>query len=314
MRTAERVAEALRQEEQGGLVRSLPPVRGKIRAGAALSKINWFQVGGAAEVLFRPEDVHDLAGFLAALPREVPRLVLGVGSNLLVRDGGVAGVAIRLGRGFSEVMVEDGRLAAGASALSMNVAHVAAEHALAGLEFFSGIPGTIGGALAMNAGAYGRETAEVLEEVEMVDPEGGIHRLRREELEYGYRHCAFPPGWIFTRAWLRGAPGERAAVLAAIGHITRQREATQPIRARTGGSTFKNPPEHKAWQLIDAAGCRGLTIGAAQISEKHCNFMINTGGATAAELEALGEEVRMRVQEHSGMTLEWEIKRVGDAL
>ncbi len=293
------------------LLERLPRTRGKMRAQADLSKGNWFQVGGTAEVLFRPEDEEDLAHFLKHKPADVPYLVLGVGSNLIIRDGGIDGVVIRLGRGFTECQADGATIRVGAACLSFNAAMVAQQHGIAGLEFLTGIPGSMGGVLRMNGGAYGSEVKDVLVEAYAIDPQGNRHTLTPQDLHYTYRHSELPEGWIFTGARLKGVEGDPAVIARRIESISAQREATQPIRAKTGGSTFKNPEGHKAWQLIDQAGCRGLTIGGAQMSEKHCNFMINTDSATAADLEALGEEVMRRVRENTGVTLEWEIKRVG---
>lgn len=293
------------------LIDRLPKVRGSYREKVNLAKINWFNAGGDAEVVFRPADTDDLAQFLKKKPEDVPVTVLGVGSNLLVRDGGIDGVVIRLGRGFVEIEKEGNAIRAGAGALSFNVAMASADFNIAGLEFLAGIPGTIGGACAMNAGAYHGDTASVLVEAEAVDEAGQIHRLTPQDIGYVYRGHTMPEGMIFTRALLRGEAGEKAKVLARIEEITQAREASQPVRSRTSGSTFKNPAGKKAWELIDAAGCRGLQIGGAQVSEKHCNFLINTSDATAADIENLGEEVRKRVKENSGVSLEWEIKRIG---
>jgi len=293
------------------LIDRLPPVRGRLTADAPLAGITWFRVGGAAEVMFRPADVDDLAKFLAEKPGEVPVTVMGVGSNLLVRDGGVPGVVLRLGRGFAEIAVEERRIRAGAAALDLNVARVAAEAGLAGVEFLSGIPGTIGGALRMNAGAYGREMSDVVLEAEALDASGGRHRLSHKALGLTYRHSAIPEDWIFLGALLKGEMGNPTAIGAKLKQIQDAREASQPIRSRTGGSTFANPPGFKAWELIEQAGCRGLSLGGAQVSDMHCNFLINTGTATAADIEALGELVRERVLEETGITLEWEIKRIG---
>ncbi|MCW5750669.1 MAG: UDP-N-acetylmuramate dehydrogenase [Alphaproteobacteria bacterium] len=298
------------------LLDRLPPVRGRYSADVPLDAVTWFRVGGRAEVVFRPSDADDLAQFLAARPAEVPVSVIGVGSNLLVRDGGVEGVVIRLGRGFAGIAREAGGLRAGAAALDVNVALFALEARLAGLEFLRGIPGTIGGALRMNAGAYGREIADVLIEAEAVDGQGRMHRFEARELGLSYRHCALSEDYIFTGALLAAQPGAAEEIAARMAEISRSREATQPVRTRTGGSTFANPVDPaagglKAWQLIDQAGCRGLRIGGAQVSELHCNFLINTGDATAADLEALGEEVRRRVKERFGVTLQWEIRRIG---
>jgi len=289
----------------------LPPVRGRITDNARLANTMWFRVGGPAEALFEPADAADLAGFLRARPREVPLTVLGVGSNVLVRDGGIEGVVIRLGRPFAHIAATGAEVRAGAGAMEVNVARACRDAGIAGLEFLSGIPGTVGGALRMNAGAYGREIKDVLVEAEAVDGAGTIHRVAVDALGYGYRHCAAPTDWIFTEAVLAGRREAVEAIAARMAEIGAAREDTQPIRTRTGGSTFKNPPGARAWALIDAAGCRGLRRGAAQVSEVHCNFLINTGNATADDLEGLGEEVRRRVLETSGVTLEWEIRRIG---
>jgi len=294
------------------LIDRLPKPRGRLTADAPLGPQTWFGAGGPAEVLFRPADTEDLASFLQALPSDVPVTVLGVGSNLLVRDGGVKGVVIRLMRGFTGIAVEGHELLAGAGAPDLNVALTARDHALAGLEFLSGIPGTIGGAVAMNAGAYGGELAQVLVSAEAVDRAGKVHRVTAAELGFSYRQSGAPADWIFTAARLRATPGDQVAIARRIAEIDAARVESQP-RSRTGGSTFVNPPGHKAWELIDRAGCRGLRIGDAQVSEKHCNFLINLGAATASDIEALGEEVRRRVLEKSGVRLEWEIRRIGAA-
>jgi UDP-N-acetylmuramate dehydrogenase len=293
------------------LIDRLPKVRGRLTENAPLSGITWFRVGGPAEVMFRPADRDDLAQFMAALPADVDVTVIGVGSNLLVRDGGVPGVVIRLGKGFAGIEASEGRIHAGASALDINVARTAAEAGLAGLEFLSGIPGTIGGALRMNAGAYGRELVDVVLSAEALDAKGKLHRLDKKGLGLSYRHSAVPEDWIFLGADLSAEPGEPAAIRARLAEIQAARESTQPIRARTGGSTFANPPGAKAWELIERAGCRGLRIGGAMVSEKHTNFLINTGNATSAEIETLGESVRRRVREMSGIELRWEIRRIG---
>jgi UDP-N-acetylmuramate dehydrogenase len=293
------------------LLSRLPKVRGSYRPDYLLAKINWFQVGGPADVLFRPEDGADLAQFLKGKPKDVPVTVLGVGSNLLVRDGGIEGVVLRLARGFTDISAEGTEVVAGAGALDLNVALFAQQEGIAGLEFLSGIPGTVGGALAMNAGAYGKETKDVLLWAEALDPEGVLHRLAPKEMKFRYRGNGISPAWIFTRAAFGGEKGDKDKIAEVMGRITSQRESTQPVRERTTGSTFANPPGKKAWQLIDEAGCRGLQLGGAQMSEMHCNFMINTGHATAADLEALGEEVRRRVKETSGIELAWEVKRIG---
>ena len=300
---------AARREER--LIERLPRVRGRLVENAPLGPMTWFRVGGPAEVLFRPADPEDLAAFLAAKPADVPVTVIGVASNLLVRDGGIQGVVVRLARGFADVAIEGESVQTGSGALDSNVALACQQAGVAGLEFLSGIPGTVGGNLRMNAGAYGTEIKDVLVKAQALDPEGGQHELTPEEMQLSYRRCGVPQGWIFVGATFRGRKGDPAAIAARIGEIQAAREATQPVRARTGGSTFANPPGEKAWALIDAAGCRGLVRGGAMVSEKHANFLINTGDATAADLEGLGEEVRRRVHERSGITLEWEIKRVG---
>jgi UDP-N-acetylmuramate dehydrogenase len=292
------------------LIDRLPRVRGRLTADAPLSAVTWLRAGGPAEVLFRPADRDDLAAFLAGTPVDVPITVLGVASNLLVRDGGIPGVVIRLLRGFTGIRVEGERLLAGAGALDLNVALTARDHGLAGLEFLSGVPGTIGGALRMNAGAYGGEMKDVVEAAEAIDRQGRRLDLSPDDLAFTYRHCAIPASVVFTGATLRGHPGDQPGIAARIVEIDRARGASQP-RSRTGGSTFTNPPNDSAWRLIDAAGCRGLRLGGAQVSEQHCNFLINTGDATARDIEALGEEVRRRVFETSGVALRWEIMRVG---
>jgi UDP-N-acetylmuramate dehydrogenase len=292
----------------------LPDVRGRLLANQPLAELTWFRVGGPAQVLFMPEAEADLAYALGQLPAAIPVTVIGLGSNLIVRDAGVPGVVIRLGRGFGEVKVEDGaRIRAGTAVPDVKVSRAAQEAAITGLAFFRGIPGAIGGALRMNGGAYGRETKDALIEARAVDRQGRLHVFTNSDMHYTYRHCGAPDDVIFTQALFQGAPGDPAAIAAEMEKITESREATQPIKSRTGGSTFKNPPGHKAWQLIDAAGCRGLKHGAAQVSEMHCNFLINLGGATAADIETLGETVRRRVRENSGVELEWEIKRIGTA-
>jgi UDP-N-acetylmuramate dehydrogenase len=260
-----------------------------------------------------PEDEDDLAGLLAALPADIPVTVIGLGSNLIVRDGGVEGVVVRLGRGFSEIAIDGVAVQAGAAVPDVKVARAAQEAGIAGLSFLRGIPGAIGGALRMNGGAYGRETKDALVEARAVDRSGRVHLMSNAEMGFGYRHCSAPADYIFTQALFRGERGDPAAIVAEMDKITESREATQPIKSRTGGSTFKNPPGHKAWQLIDAAGCRGLRVGGAQVSELHTNFLLNLGTATAADIETLGETVRRRVLENSGVGLEWEIRRIGTA-
>ncbi len=294
------------------LIDRLPRPRGRLTADAPLGAQTWFATGGPAEVLFRPADVEDLASFLRALPPDVPVTVLGLGSNVIVRDGGIRGVVIRLMRGFTGIAVEGHEVVAGAGAPDLNVALTAREHALAGLEFLSGVPGTIGGAFPTNAGAYGGELADVLVSAEAVDRSGRIFAVQPDELGLSYRHSDLPADWIVTSARLRAAPGDQLAIARRIAEIDQARAGSQP-RSRTGGSTFANPPGLKAWELIDRAGCRGLAVGGAQVSEKHTNFLINTGTATASDLEALGEEVRRRVFDTSGVTLDWEIRRLGEA-
>ena len=293
------------------LIDRLPPVRGRLTADAPLAAITWFRVGGPAEVMFRPADADDLAEFLAKKPPEVPVTVIGVASNLLVRDGGVGGVVVRLGRGFTAIEISGTRVTAGAAVLDVNVAIACRAAGVGGLEFLSGIPGTVGGALRMNAGAYGREIKDVLESARALDNAGARHELSLTEMGLGYRHCGVPEDWIFLAATLRGVGADRDAIQQRMAEIQSEREVSQPIRARTGGSTFANPPGHKAWELVDRAGCRGLARGGAMVSEKHTNFLINTGTATAADIEGLGEEVRRRVFEKFGVTLEWEIRRIG---
>jgi UDP-N-acetylmuramate dehydrogenase len=288
-----------------------PKLRGRLLPNQSLAELTWFRVGGPAQALFMPEDESDLAYFLGILPAEIPATVVGLGSNLIVRDGGVAGIVVRLGRGFNDVKVDGMRVIAGAAVPDVKVARTAQEAGLAGLSFMRGIPGAVGGALRMNGGAYQGETKDVLVSARAVDRSGRIHELTNADMHYSYRHCGAPEDFIFTQATFEGRPGDRAVIAAEMDKITESREATQPIKSRTGGSTFKNPPGHKAWALIDAAGCRGLTIGDAQVSEKHCNFLLNLGSATSAEIEALGEEVRRRVEAKTHVTLEWEIQRVG---
>jgi UDP-N-acetylmuramate dehydrogenase len=294
-----------------GFVQSLPPIRGRVQADAPLAPFTWFRAGGAAESLVRPADAGDLAAFLAALPNDVPVHVIGACSNLIVRDGGLLGVTIRLARGFSAIKTDADGITAGAAALDVTVAEHAAAACLTGLEFLSGIPGSIGGAVAMNAGAYGGEMANVLDWAEIVTRTGEQRRLSARELAFAYRQAALPAGAVVTRVHLRAQPGAAELIAQRMAAIKTAREASQPVRARTGGSTFRNPDGMKAWELIDAAGCRGLTRGDAMVSDKHCNFLINTGAASAADIEGLGEEVRRRVKAATGVTLEWEIKRIG---
>lgn len=298
------------------LIERLPTVRGRYTENAALGNSTWFRVGGQAEVVFRPADAEDLQAFFRDVPPDVPVTPLGVASNVLVRDGGVPGVVIRLARGFAAMRRDGNGILAGAAALCPNLALAALEAGLGGLEFLSGVPGSLGGALRMNAGAFGGEIKDVLDWAEAVDSAGNLRRLTGAELGYSYRHSAVPESWVFVGARLRGEPADREAIRQRIEEIRSAREESQPLRTRTGGSTFKNPTPPggegpKAWELIDAAGCRGLRRGGAMVSEKHCNFLVNTGNATAADLEGLGEEVRERVRAHSGIELEWEIRRIG---
>jgi len=290
----------------------LPPVRGSLVQGAPLKDLVWFRAGGPAEVLFRPADADDLASFIAARPADLRISVIGVGSNLLVRDGGIPGAVVRLSSAFGKIETDGMRVRAGAAALDGAVARAAADAGIAGLEFLRGVPGTIGGALKMNAGCYGREIKDIFVEATAIDAKGNKIRLSSAEMDFEYRKAkGAADDLIFIEAVFEGTSDDPAAIRARMEELSANREASQPIKSKTGGSTFKNPPGHKAWQLIDQAGCRGLKIGGAQVSEKHTNFLINTGDATAADLEALGEEVRKRVKEKSGVTLEWEIKRVG---
>src|ERR1700749_5014633 len=278
---------------------AMPELRGRLLANQSMAELTWFRVGGPAQLLFTPADEHDLAYFLKALPNELPVYVVGVGSNLIVRDGGIPGVVIRLSpRAFGEASVDGDIVTAGAAALDKRVAETVAAANIAGLEFYFGIPGTIGGALRMNAGANGGETKDVLVEATGIDRKGGKHRFAN-------------PAIIFTSARFKGTPAAPEAIRARMNEVQTHRETAQPIREKTGGSTFKNPPDHSAWKLIDAAGCRGLRLGGAQVSEMHCNFLINTGNATGNDIEALGETVRERVKQNSGIELHWEIKRIG---
>jgi UDP-N-acetylmuramate dehydrogenase len=331
-----------RKARTTALIDRLPPVRGEMIAGAPLNKYTWFRVGGPAEVLYHPADRDDLAHFLKHRPEDVPVIVIGGASNLLVRDGGIPGVVVRLGRGFRDIEIgavfeevdfeplaapagksgdrgERVQVNVGAGAASIHVARACRdagimmdkEYAVTGLEFLSGIPGTVGGALRMNAGAYGGEIANAVTFAKALDTEGTLHYLPVADLHYSYRRSQLPDGWIFTGAALKGRLAAPADVAAEIDRIAAAREESQPLRTRTGGSTYKNPEGHKAWELIDRAGCRGLRRGNAMVSEKHCNFLINLGDATAADIEDLGEEVRARVEKATGVTLEWEIRRIG---
>ncbi|QOZ71400.1 UDP-N-acetylmuramate dehydrogenase [Bradyrhizobium arachidis] len=291
---------------------AMPDLRGRLLANQSLAELTWFRVGGPAQVLFTPADEDDLAYFLAHLPSDIPVYVVGVGSNLIVRDGGIAGVVIRLApRAFGEATADGDIVTAGAAALDKRVAEVAASANIGGLEFYFGIPGTIGGALRMNAGANGGETKDVLIEARGVGRDGTKHTFSNAEMKFVYRNSGVDPSIIFTSARFRGEINDAEAIRARMAEVQTHRETAQPIREKTGGSTFKNPPGHSAWKLVDAAGCRGLRVGGAQVSEMHCNFLINTGDATAHDIETLGETVRERVKANSGIELHWEIKRIG---
>jgi UDP-N-acetylmuramate dehydrogenase len=292
----------------------MPSVRGRLTPHAPLAPLVWFKAGGTAEWLFEPADADDLADFLRTLGPAVPVMALGLGSNLIVRDGGVPGVVVRLGKPFARVAAIDATtLHCGGGASGILVSSTARDAGIAGVEFLRSIPGTVGGFVRMNGGAYGREVADILVDADVVLRSGERVTLPLGALGYTYRHSELPAGAIVIAATFRGHPGSPAAIAAEMDRIAAAREASQPLRSKTGGSTYKNPPGEKAWALVDAAGCRGLTIGGAQVSEKHCNFLLNTGTATSAEIEALGEEVRARVKAHSGIELEWEIQRVGVA-
>lgn len=297
---------------------ALPPVRGKLTANAPLAPLVWFKSGGTAECLFEPKDADDLSDFLKALDPATPVMALGLGSNMIVRDGGVPGVVIRLGKPFAWVeTVAKGRIGidevlnCGGGASGILVSSMARDHGIAGFEFLRSIPGTVGGFVRMNGGAYGGEVKDILVDCDVILRSGEQVTLPVEDLRYSYRHSELPDGAIVVAARFRGRPGDPDAIQAEMDRISASREASQPLRSKTGGSTFKNPEGHKAWQLVDEAGCRGLQIGGAQVSEKHTNFLINVGDATSADIEALGEEVRRRVKDKSGVTLEWEIQRVG---
>ncbi len=291
---------------------SLPSLEGAIEPGGSLADFIWFRTGGPAEWLARPRDEADLSRFLSELDEDVPVTPIGVGSNLIVRDGGVEGVVVRLPKSFSKTTVEPGnRIRAGGGAMGITVASAARDAGVAGLEFLRGIPGTTGGAVRMNAGAYGREVKDVLVEARLVLRDGSIETWPAEKFGYTYRHSELPAGAVVVEALFQGEAGDSEVIGAEMDRIAAEREASQPLRSRTGGSTFKNPPGHKAWALIDSAGCRGLRIGDAQVSEKHCNFLLNLGNATSAEIEDLGEEVRRRVMAKTNILLEWEIQRIG---
>ena len=288
----------------------MPELRGRLLANQPLGEFTWFRVGGPAQAFFMPDDENDLAYFLRNLSTEIPVTVIGAGSNLIVRDAGVPGVVIRLGRSFNDVNIVDHHVTAGTAMLDVMVARAAQAAGVSGLAFLSGIPGTIGGALRMNGGAYGGETKDVLLETRGIDRQGNARKFSNGEMGFSYRHCGVPEDVIFTAAVLQGRAGEPEQIAAEMAAIKKKREASQP-RNRTGGSTFKNPPGHSAWKLVDEAGCRGLTIGGAQVSDLHSNFLINLGSASAADIETLGESVREKVKANSGIDLEWEIKRVG---
>lgn len=291
---------------------TLPAVRGTIKADAPLAPLVWFKAGGAAQWLFEPKDAQDLSDLLSALDPAVPVMAIGLGSNLIVRDGGVPGVVVRLGKPFATVEALDATtLVCGGGTSGILVSSTARDKGIAGLEFLRSIPGTVGGFVRMNGGAYGRETCDILVSCDVVLRSGERVTLSRDELGYSYRHSTLPEGAVVVSATFRGEPGEPAAIQAEMDRIAAAREASQPLRSKTGGSTFKNPDGHKAWALVDEAGCRGLQLGGAQVSEKHTNFLLNLGDATSADIEALGEEVRRRVKDKSGVELEWEIQRVG---
>jgi len=292
------------------IIQKLPSVRGRYAEGTELSKLTWFRVGGPAEVLYKPIDVEDLSFFLKHKSKEVPALTIGVGSNLLVRDGGISGVVIRL-HGFNNIVVQGNEIEVGAGVLDRTLALVAQEEGLQNLEFLAGIPGTVGGALRMNAGCYGTEIKDILVSALAVDNQGKIHKLTPEDMGFSYRHCKIPEDWVFVGARFKAKSGNSQEIAARIEKLLAEREDAQPVKSRTGGSTFANPEGYKAWELIDKAGCRGLKVGGAQVSEKHCNFLINTGEATAEDLEVLGETVRAGVLESSGISLRWEIVRMG---
>lgn len=306
------MAAAARKSES--LIERMPVARGRLEADAPLGAQTWFGAGGHAEVLFKPEDRDDLADFLKGLPQDIPVTVIGIGSNVLIRDGGIEGVVIRLGKAFGNAATIGLEVHCGAAALDANVARAAQQAGIAGLEFLVGIPGSVGGAIVMNAGAYGTEIKDVFVSAEAVDMKGTIHVVDGNALAFSYRHSKAPGDWIFTSAVLRGSPGNPDLIEARMNDIRAKRDDAQPLKTRTGGSTFKNPPGQKAWELIDKAGCRGLKRGGAMVSVKHCNFLINIGGATASDIEDLGEEVRHRVKDATGAELQWEIRRLGRRL
>lgn len=307
-----------RRKKTSSLLDRMPPVRGRIVADADLAPLAWFRVGGLADILFTPADEKDLADFLAALPEDIPVMVIGAGSNLLIRDGGIRGVVVQLGAGFSTIQItDDGIIHAGAAVMDVKLASAARDAGLTELEFLRGIPGAMGGAARMNAGAFGGELKDVFISARGIDRQGRFHDYTLADAGFAYRHSAFPADVILTRVMVQGRPGDKAVISARMAEIAAERSASQPVGARTGGSTFANPLDaraegRKAWELIDAAGCRGLRIGGAMVSEKHCNFLINSGAASAADLEQLGEHVRARVKQLFGVDLHWEIQRIGE--
>jgi len=294
-----------------GLIGRLPAVRGRLTAEAPLAPLSWFRVGGPAQVLFEPADAADLRTMILGLPTDVPLTVIGLASNLLVRDDGVPGVVVRLGKALADIRIEGARIIVGAGAADVSVARAARDAGLAGLEFMVGIPGSVGGALRMNAGAYGREIQDVLVRARAIDDEGAFQDLDNTMMGFSYRQAMVPEGWIFVEAEFQGTIDDAQAITARMEEIQATREASQPVKTRTGGSTFANPPGEKAWQLIERAGCRGLTRGGARVSDHHCNFIVNTGNARAADIEGLGEEIIHRVEQETGITLKWEIRRIG---
>ena len=296
----------------GDLKSAMPDLRGRLLANESLGPLTWFRVGGPAQILFTPADEDDLAYFFARLPKDIPVYVVGVGSNLIVRDGGIAGVVIRLSpKGFGDVKAEGDTVRAGTAVLDKRVAETAAAADIGGLEFYFGIPGTVGGALRMNAGANGGETKDVLIEATGISRDGKKHKFSNADMKFIYRNSGVDPSVIFTSAMFRGKISDSETIRARMNEVQTHRETAQPIREKTGGSTFKNPPGHSAWKLIDATGCRGLKVGGAQVSDMHCNFLINTGNATGHDIETLGELVRSLVKDHTGIELQWEIKRIG---
>jgi UDP-N-acetylmuramate dehydrogenase len=293
------------------LIRQLPSSRGRIEANVSLSKSTWFRVGGPAEVMFWPADLDDLITFLQNKPDAVPVTMIGIGSNLMVRDGGIPGVVIRLGKIFEEVSIRGMEIIAGGGLSNLRLANFARNYEISGFEFLCGIPGTVGGSVRMNAGAYGFEIKDILQRVTALDKKGNLKDLSVSELKYSYRHSNLKKDLIYIGGYFKGSPAAAIKIAERMTVIRQEREFTQPVKMPTGGSTFVNPPGYKAWELIDAAGCRGLMRGGAIVSEKHCNFLINTGSASSADLEGLGEEVRRRVFEGCGIKLDWEIQRLG---